>query len=62
MGSLFEIRRLGPCNIPSPLRLNKDAGHTIHFASDDERVLYNIDVAVPGQNSFSPLDASTLRS
>jgi len=54
MGSPFEIRRLGPAKIPSPLRLTRGSGdNLIHFASDEERVLYDIDIASPDQTLSS---------
>jgi len=54
MGSPFEIRRLGPAKIPSPLRLTRGSGdNLIYFASDEERVLYDIDIASPDQTLSS---------
>ncbi len=48
MASPFEIRRLGPARVPSPLLLKKEAtGAAIRFANDEERVLYDIDITRP---------------
>lgn len=43
MTNPFEIRRLGPCLIPSPLKLRAGPGAR-HFVDDGERVLCNIEV------------------
>lgn len=43
MPNPLEIHRLGPCQIPSPLKLRAESG-TGHFVHDDEHILCNIDV------------------
>lgn len=41
----FEIRRLGPCRIPSPLRLSSEGdGQEANYVSDDDHILCDIDV------------------
>lgn len=56
MGSLFDILRLGPTKVPSPLRLRtgsmdgEPALQPVNYVCDDERVLYRIELDGPGQS------------
>lgn len=54
MKSLFEIRRLGSAKVPSPLRLQRELGDKmIKYTSDEERVLYRIELEHPEQTIAS---------
>lgn len=44
MGNPFEIRKLGPPRVPSPLNLGEAGGH---FVKDGEGVLFDIEVSDP---------------
>lgn len=55
MASMFDILRLGPAKIPSPLRLRTGSAdgepvlQPVNYVNDDDRVLYSIEVDAPGK-------------
>jgi 6-phosphofructokinase 1 len=55
MGSMFDILRLGPAKVPSPLRLRAGSMdgepvlQPVNYVCDDDRVLYRIELDGPGQ-------------
>ncbi|MDF3067976.1 MAG: Pyrophosphate--fructose 6-phosphate 1-phosphotransferase, alpha subunit [Polyangiaceae bacterium] len=58
MGSTFDILRLGPAKVPSPLRLRTasaegEADQPVNYVRDDERVLYRIELTGPEQSLSS---------
>ena len=57
MALQFEIARLGPAKVPSPLRLRgtegEDGAQPVNYVRDDERVLYRIELDGPGQTVAS---------
>lgn len=56
MGSMFDILRLGPAKVPSPLRLRAGSMdgepvlQPVNYVCDDDRVLYRIELDGPGQS------------
>lgn len=59
MGSTFDILRLGPATVPSPLRLRgvaengESALQSVNYVCDDDRVLYRIELDGPDRTLSS---------